>query len=179
MPSLSITLHGVFMEIAGLGVLLSGASGSGKGELALELVTRGHRLIADDAPEFTQGRTGSVTGACPAVLQDFLEVRVLGVLNIKALFGAQAISPQARLDLIVHLEQNDQPALHDIANPLPRTRSVLNTTVPEIILSLLPGRNLAVLIECAVRNHQLQLAGYNAACDFIRLQQQVMARHAT
>jgi HPr kinase/phosphorylase len=173
---MSITLHGVFMEIAGLGVLLSGASGVGKGELALELITRGHRLVADDTPEFTQDKSGSVIGMCPAILQDFLEVRALGVLNIRALFGAQAICPQAPLDLIVQLEQNAEPASRDIDNPAPGMHSVLDTSVPEIILQLLPGRNLAILTECLARGHRLQLQNYNAACDFNLLQRQAIAR---
>ena len=175
MSPLSITLHGVFMEIAGLGVLLSGASGSGKGELALELISRGHRLIADDAPHFTQTDASTLIGTCPAVLTDVLEVRALGILNIRLLFGIQAICPQASLELIVRLKQTDKPALRDIANPLPGTRSVLNSHVPEINLQVLAGRNLAVLVECLVRNHRLQLQGCHAARDFSLLQQQSMA----
>ncbi|MEO5703087.1 MAG: hypothetical protein ABIQ54_04305 [Gammaproteobacteria bacterium] len=175
MPPLSITLHGVFMEIAGLGVLLSGASGAGKGELALELITRGHRLIADDAPEFSLSIGKKLTGICPGVLQDFLEVCILGVLNVRYLFGDPAICPEASLDLIVRLEQSDKPALRDIGNPLAGTRNVLGIGIPEIILQILPGRNLAVLVECLARNHRLQLQGCNTARDFGLLQQQTMA----
>lgn len=101
-----MTLHGVFMEILGLGVLVCGASGVGKGELALELVTRGHRLIADDAPEFRIAADSAPQGRCPPLLQDRLEVRGLGVLNIRALFGDTAIAPQAVLALKVHLQPN-------------------------------------------------------------------------
>lgn len=179
MPPLSITLHGVFMEIAGLGVLLSGASGTGKGELALELITRGQRLIADDAPEFVFTTEKKLTGTCPAVLQDFLEVRALGVLNVRALFGAQAICPQAPLALIVRLEKNNKPLVCDIDNPPFHTRNILDSFIPEIILQLQPGRNLAVLVECLTRNYKLQLQGYHAARDFTLRQQQTAARLAT
>lgn len=176
MAPLSITLHGVFMEIAGQGVLLSGASGSGKSELALELITRGHRLIADDAPEFILDSAHKLTGSCPAMLQDFLEIHALGVVNIRALFGNEAVCPRAPLDLIVRLEKNASPELRGINNPEIQMCIVLNLTVPELVLPLQLGRNHAVLLECLVRNHQLQRQGYRASQDFSLRQQQALTQ---
>ncbi len=176
MPLPGVTLHGVFMEIAGQGVLLSGASGSGKSELALELITRGHRLIADDAPEFMWDTTDKLTGSCPAVLQDFLEVRALGVVNIRALFGNEAVCPRAPLELIVRLEKITGPELREIDNPEIQLRTVLSSTIPELTLKLQPGRNHAVLLECLVAIHKLQLQGYQASRDFSLRQQQALAK---
>jgi len=164
MPANRITLHGVFLEISGLGVLLSGTAGIGKGELALELITRGHRLIADDAPEFTQ-LAGKVIGSCPALLKGFMEVRALGILNIAALFGARSIKTQAELGLIIQLAPYDEPTVHTIDNPV-------------IVLQTRPGRNLAVLVECLVRNYCLQAQGYYAAREFGMLQGQTIAKLA-
>jgi HPr kinase/phosphorylase len=105
-----VTLHGVFMEVYSIGVLITGESGSGKSELALELITRGHRLVADDAPEFTQIAPDVLDGTCPEMLQDLLEVRGLGVLNIREMFGDTAVKRNKYLRLIVHLERYDPAA---------------------------------------------------------------------
>ncbi len=176
MPANSIILHGVFLEISGLGVLLSGTAGVGKGELALELITRGHRLIADDAPEFTR-LADKVTGSCPALLQGFLEVRALGILNIAALFGTQSIATQAELGLIVQLAQPDESMAHTIDNPAIGMRAVFDVQIPQTVLQTRPGRNLAVLVECLVRNYRLQAQGYHAAREFGMLQGQALAKH--
>ena len=167
-----ITLHGVFMEVTRLGVLLSGASGVGKSELALELLNRGHRLIADDAPEFRRLASGSVEGGCPELLRDFLEVRGLGVINVRAMFGAAAVAPQAELDLILQLKamSSEQLATVDRLRPSRDNVSVLEKEVPRIVLPVAPGRNLAILAETAVRSHLLMLGGRDAAADFIELQ---------
>ncbi len=169
-----ITLHGVFMEIYSMGVLVTGESGSGKSELALELVTRGHRLVADDAPEFTQIAPDVLDGTCPELLQDMLELRGLGVLNIREMFGDTAVKWNKYLRLIVHLSK---PSLEPSPTGLERltgdigTRRVLDLDVPMITLPVMAGRNLAVLTEAATRMHILRSKGVDPAAAF-------MARHS-
>ncbi len=169
-------LHGVFMEVLGLGVLLTGPSGIGKSELALELLTRGHRLIADDAPEFFQATPDTVHGRCPDLLADFIEVRGLGILNVRAMFGDNAILNDKRLSLIIKLENiselNTSPL--ERLDCTQRHVKVLDMDIPEVVLPLGPGRDLAIVIETAVRNHALHLRGYNSAQDFIKRQQQLI-----
>jgi len=170
------TLHGVFMEVMGSGVLITGPSSSGKSELALELVTRGHRLIADDAPEFARIAPDIISGSCPRVLQDFLEVRGLGVINIRAMYGDSAIKQSKYLRLIIKLAVMDDEELRNIDRLRGNKRMdrVLNVDTPEITLPVAPGRNLAVLVEAAVRNHLLSIKGIDASQLFIDQQQMVM-----
>lgn len=168
------TLHGVFMEIFTIGVLITGNAGSGKSELALELLTRGHRLIADDAPEFTQISPEIIEGTCPEALQDCLEVRGLGVLNVRHMFGDAAVKASKFLRLIVHLEiprppggASDGPAANDRLRGDTRAKEVLDLDVPCITLPVMAGRNLAVMTEAAVRDFMLKMKGYDAASAFI------------
>jgi HPr kinase/phosphorylase len=169
-----VTLHGVFLEIYSIGVLITGESGSGKSELALELVTRGHRLVADDAPEFTQIAPDVLDGACPELLQDMLELRGLGVLNIRQMFGDTAVKRNKYLRLIVHL---GKPVADGTPGGLERltgdlgSRRVLDLDVPMITLPVMAGRNLAVLAEAATRMHILRSKGVDPAAAF-------MARHS-
>ncbi|HWI24283.1 MAG TPA: HPr(Ser) kinase/phosphatase [Lysobacter sp.] len=169
-----VTLHGVFMEIYSIGVLITGESGAGKSELALELVTRGHRLVADDAPEFTQIAPDVLDGTCPELLQDLLEVRGLGVLNVRQMFGDTSVKKNKYLRLIVHLTK---PALEAQPGGIERitgdlsARRVLDLDVPQITLPVMPGRNLAVLAEAATRTHILRAKGVDPAAAF-------MARHS-
>ncbi len=165
-----VTLHGVFMEIYSIGVLITGESGSGKSELALELVTRGHRLVADDAPEFTQIAPDVLDGTCPDMLQDLLEVRGLGVLNIREMFGDTAIKSNKYLRLVVHLTKPMQDPLPSGIERLTGdsgTRRILDLDVPTITLPVMPGRNLAVLAEAATRLHSLRMKGMDPAAAFI------------
>jgi HPr kinase/phosphorylase len=168
-----VTLHGVFMEVMRLGVLLAGSSGVGKSELALELLNRGHRLIADDVPEFSRSPSGSVEGRCPEVLRDFLEVRGLGVINVRAMFGDTAVMSGAELNIILQLQLmgGEQLAAVDRLRASRDSVVVLAKQVPRITLPVAPGRNLAILVETAVRSHQLMLGGYDAAAEFSRRQQ--------
>ena len=164
-----ITLHGVFMEVYSIGVLITGESGAGKSELALELVTRGHRLVADDAPEFTQIAPDVLDGTCPELLQDLLEVRGLGILNIRQMFGHTAIKRNKYLRLIVHLKPVGDPDHSGIDRLLGDLglRRVLDLDVPTITLPVAPGRNLAVLLEAAVRLHLLRAKGIDPAQAFL------------
>jgi HPr kinase/phosphorylase len=162
-----ITLHGVFMEVMGTGVLITGESSIGKSELALELLTRGHRLIADDATEFARIAPDTLNGTCPEMLRDFLEVRGLGILNVRAMFGAGAIKQNRNLRLIIILQELENAAEIDRLHGSKRMRKIQDVEIPEITLPVGPGRNLAVLLEAAVRNHILNTKGYDASQAFI------------
>lgn len=166
------TLHGVFMEVMGIGVLLAGPAGVGKSELALELVTRGHRLIADDAPDFTRVSPDTIRGTCPRPLQDFLEVRGLGILDIRSMFGDNAIKPEETLRLMVQLGRMVEAEIvkMDRLQGNTRLRKVLDVDISEMTLPVIMGSNLAVLVEGAVRNYLLQVKGYNASEIFIARQ---------
>ncbi|MFO7594413.1 MAG: HPr(Ser) kinase/phosphatase [Pseudomonadota bacterium] len=168
--------HGVFMDVLGTGVLLTGESAIGKSELALELLTRGHRLIADDAPIFVRSSPGRLEGHCPEILQNFLEVRGLGVLNIRAMFGDVAVKQSMELHLIVHLAPVTLEHLEklDRLKGTRRKRSLMEVEVDEVDLPVAPGRNLAVLVEAAARNHILYTNGYDSTEDFIHRQRKLM-----
>ena len=176
----SKTVHGVFMEVFSIGVLITGASGSGKSELALELITRGHRLIADDAPQMKLATPEIVDGTCPPVLQDCLEVRGLGILNVRAMFGDSAVKPSKYLKLVVHLNVMGLGKISDDDEFSDRLRGdnshmdMLGVQIPVISVPVAPGRNLAVLVEAAVRNHSLKMRGYNAPKEFIERQRAQM-----
>jgi HPr kinase/phosphorylase len=173
-----ITLHGVFMEVNAIGVLIIGPSGIGKSELALELITRGQRLVADDAPSFSRIAPDIINGTCPEALQDFLEVRGLGVINVRELFGDSAIKLNKYLRLIVRLEPMEKGKLSKIDRLEGSYQPVrlLDVDVPEITIPVAPGRNLAVLVECAARSHMLRISGYNAAEVLINRQSHLVER---
>jgi HPr kinase/phosphorylase len=172
------TLQGVFLEVQGMGVLLTGESNMGKSELALELITRSHRLIADDAPEFSRVDPDTVRGTCPEILRDFLEVRGLGLLNIRAMYGDSAVKFSKDLRLVVRLvrpNSTDKQQTDRLRGSY-RQRTILDVELPEVTLPVASGRNLAVLVEAAVRNHILLRKGYNASEAFIQRQRTFIQR---
>lgn len=176
----SLTLHGVYMEVLGFGVLICGRSGIGKSELALSLIHHGHKLIADDSVTFTL-ENQQLSGRCPEILQDFLEVRGLGILNIKAMFGDSAISQSKHLQLIVKLINMSHQDLYQIdrLHGMHTERDILGIKVPEVSIPVAPGRNLAILIEAAVRNHRLKCNGYDASLEFTSQHRQQMRDEQT
>jgi len=167
-------LHGVFLEVSGLGVLLSGDPSVGKSELARELITRGHRLIADDALEVFAVAPDTLEGRCPPLLHDYMEVRGLGVLNIRRLFGETAVKHKKNLKLIIQLTPAERWHAIDRLEMKAISREILGIPVPEVRIPVAVGRNLAVLVEVAVRNHILQLRGINSAVEFADRQRLAM-----
>jgi HPr kinase/phosphorylase len=172
----TISVHGVFMEVQGFGVLIKGEAAIGKSELALELISRGHRLVADDIVDFFRVSPERIEGRCPALLQDFLEVRGLGILNIRALFGDNAVKPTKPLDLIIQLEKADLQTLQMLDRLSIKTQheEVLGLKVTKVHIPIAAGRNIAVLVEVAVRNHILLLRGVNATKQLMQRQQRAM-----
>jgi HPr kinase/phosphorylase len=169
------TLHGVFLDVLEIGVLITGDSSIGKSELALELISRGHGLVADDVVELQQIGPETIQGRCPSILRDFLEVRGLGVLNIRSIFGETAIRPRKALRLMVHLDMPEggmEPK--DRLATRSGTQDILGVEIPTVTLAVAPGRNLAVLVEAAVRNHILLTRGINSTREFIARQEAAM-----
>ena len=165
--------HGVFLEVLGTGVLIKGDAGVGKSELALELITRGHRLVADDVVELKHVAPEILEGSCPTLIRDFLEVRGLGILNIRYLFGETAVKPQKNLKLIVelvHPQEIGEVGLNRL-DMVASAEAILGVAIPKVRIPVAAGRNLAVLVEVAVRNQILKSRGINPVEQFIKRQQ--------
>ena len=171
------TRHGVFMDILGLGVLLTGESGLGKSELGLELISRGNGLVADDAVDLYRVSQSAIEGRCPELLMNLLEVRGIGLLDIKAIFGETAVRRKMRLKLIVHLVRKETLERDFERLPYePLYEDILGVPVRKVVIAVDAGRNLAVLVEAAVRNTILQLRGIDTYKEFIERHQQAMLR---
>jgi len=162
------TMHGVFMDILGMGVMITGESGLGKSELGLELISRGHGLVADDAVDLYRINQTSIEGRCPELLQNLLEVRGIGLLDIKAIFGETAVRRKMRLQLIVHLVRRETMERDYERMPYePLYQDVLGVPVRKAVIQVVAGRNIAVLVEAAVRNTILQLRGIDTYQEFV------------
>lgn len=171
------TRHGVFMDILGLGVLLTGESGLGKSELGLELISRGHGLVADDAVDLYRVSQTALEGRCPELLLNLLEVRGIGLLDIKAIFGETAVRRKMRLKLIVHLVRKETMDREFERLPYePLYEEILGVQVRKAVIAVDAGRNLAVLVEAAVRNTILQLRGIDTYQEFIERHQKAMLK---
>ncbi|MBO4575476.1 MAG: HPr kinase/phosphorylase [Neisseriaceae bacterium] len=167
--AVSITKHGVFLDVFEVGVLILGQSGLGKSELALELLTRGHRLVADDAVDLFRTAPEKLEGRCPQVLRDFLEVRGVGILNIRKMFGETAVRLKKSLQLIINLIPADDHYMKtvDRLNTLIEYDEILNVKIRKITIPVAVGRNLAVLVEAAVQNFILQQRGIDSTQEFL------------
>ncbi|MDO8311032.1 MAG: HPr(Ser) kinase/phosphatase [Sideroxyarcus sp.] len=171
----STTRHGVFIDVLGVGVMITGDSGVGKSELALELITRGNGLVADDIVELYRISPEALEGRCPDLLRDFLEVRGLGVLNIRTMFGETAVRRKKSLKLIVHLYRPQHDDLSKLERlPQSGQEEILSVRVSKVEVPVMAGRNLAVLVEAAARNFVLQQRGIDTMQEFITRQEQQM-----
>jgi len=170
-----VLMHGVFLDVLGLGVLITGASGLGKSELALELISRGHGLVADDAVELLRTAPSVIQGQCPELLQNLLEVRGIGLLDIRTIFGETSVRRKKTLRLIVHLTQAKPESFERL--PIdPKYQDILGVPIRQVQLPVVAGRNLAVLVEAAVRNTILNLRGIDTTREFIARQTQAIAQ---
>ncbi|WP_010500388.1 HPr(Ser) kinase/phosphatase [Paenibacillus elgii] len=160
------TIHGVLVDVYGIGMLISGSSGIGKSETALELVKRGHRLIADDAVEIRQTADHQLIGNAPELIRHLLEIRGIGIINVMTLFGAGAVRTEKKISVVVKLETWQQDKQYDRLGLDEETTQIIDTNIPLVTVPVRPGRNLAVIIEVAAMNFRLKRMGYNAALQF-------------
>ncbi|HIZ56913.1 MAG TPA: HPr(Ser) kinase/phosphatase [Firmicutes bacterium] len=163
-----ITRHGVLVEVYGEGILLLGESGVGKSETAIELVKRGHRLVADDAVEIRRVSNRSLVGSSPKNIRHFMELRGVGIINARRIFGMGAVKVTEKLDMIVQMEQWDPTKAYDRMGLENEFLSILGIKVPSLTIPVKPGRNLAVIIEVAAMNNRQKKMGYNAAQELLR-----------
>ena len=169
------SIHGVFMDILGLGVLITGESGMGKSELGLELISRGNGLVADDSVDLYRINQTTIEGRCPDLLQNLLEVRGIGLLDIRAIFGETAVRRKMRLKLIVHLVRRETMEREYERLPYePLTQDILGIPVRKAVIQVVAGRNIAVLVEAAVRNAILQLRGVDTYQEFVERHRKAM-----
>jgi HPr kinase/phosphorylase len=168
--------HGVLLEIHGLGVLIEGESGIGKSECALDLLMRGHRLVADDVVEVWRAGAGALRGSAPELLREHMEIRGLGILNVRELFGVTALSGPVGVGLSIRLERwQDLKDVERLGLDAERVE-ILGIEVPRVLIPVSPGRNLSTLVEAAVRVHLLRLRGYNAASEFVARHTEAIGR---
>ena len=162
-------ISGGLLQIFGIGVLIVGDSGLGKSESALELISRGHLFVSDDVVEVKLSRRGELLGRAPALSRDFMEIRGLGIINIRQIFGARAVCPKTRIDLIVQLKKWQRGFEYDrLGLEFSDDLDILGVRVPRQLVPVAPGRNIATLIEVASRVHLLREKGYHASRDIVR-----------
>lgn len=170
----SVSLHGVMIDMFGLGVLILGESGIGKSECALDLITRGHRLVSDDVVELRRSGYDKIIGAAPLIVRNHMEIRGLGIINIKDLFGISAIAVEKQLDLAIKFERWAPDRNYDRLGLDEKHINILEVDIPLIEIPVTSGRNLATLIEVAVRNHLLKMRGFHAAREFVAKHTQIL-----
>lgn len=161
-----ITRHGVLMEVYGEGILLTGESGMGKSETAVELLKRGHRLIADDAVEIRKISGNTLVGSAPAVVRNFVELRGIGIINVARLFGMGAVKTENQIDLVVDIVKWNSHDHYDRLGMDVQYTEILGVKIPTNTIPITPGRNLAIILEVAAMNNRQRKTGYNAALDF-------------
>ena len=163
-----ITRHGVLVEVYGEGLLLLGDSGVGKSETAIELVKRGHRLIADDAVEIKRVSAKSLVGEAPAIIRHYVELRGIGIVDVRRIFGMGAVKNSERIDLVINLEPWVQGKMYDRLGLDNQTMDILGIEIPSITIPVTPGRNLDIILEIAAMNNRQKKMGYNTAEEFNR-----------
>ena len=161
-----ITRHGVLVEVYGEGILLLGESGVGKSETAIELLKRGHRLIADDAVEIKRVSATTLVGRAPEIIKHYVELRGIGIVDVRRLFGMGAVKETEKIDLVINLEPWQEGKMYDRLGLDENTTDILGIKVPNIVLPVCPGRNLSVVIEVAAMNQRQKRMGYNTAAEF-------------
>lgn len=173
-----VTRHGVLVDVYGIGVLLTGESGVGKSEAALELVKRGHQLVADDVVDICRVSETQLVGECPEMVRHFMEIRGIGIIDIRAMYGISAVSRSKSIDLVMHMEKWVEGKEYDRLGLTDDYVTILGVRVPSQIMPVRPGRNLAIIIEVAARNLSLKLMGYNAANELDRRLNEMISQKA-
>ena len=168
------TLHGVLVDVYGMGVLITGESGVGKSEAALELVRRGHQLVADDVVDICRVNDNRLVGESPETVRHFMEIRGIGIIDIKAMYGISAVLMSKSIDLVIHLEAWKEKKAYDRLGLSDDFTTIMDVRVPQLVLPVQPGRNLAVVIEVAARNFSLKRLGYSAAQELDRRLNEMM-----
>ncbi|MBQ8495840.1 MAG: HPr(Ser) kinase/phosphatase [Clostridia bacterium] len=171
-----ITRHGVFVEVYGEGVLIFGESGVGKSEAAIELVKRGHRLVADDAVEIKRVSSKTLVGTAPEIIRHYVELRGIGIVDVRRIFGMGSVKMSEKVDLIIKLEPWDKAKIYDRIGLDNETTNILGLNIPTLTIPVRPGRNLAIILEIAAMNNRQRKMGYNTAEEFNkRMMEQMFA----
>lgn len=170
------SMHGVLVDVHNVGILITGSSGVGKSEIALELIKRGHRLVADDRVEIRQENTDTLVGTSPPLIEHLMEIRGLGIINIMTLFGAESVKNAKRISLLIELELWNETSSYERLGIEEDTMKIIDVDVPKIIIPVRPGRNLAVIIEVAAMNFRLKRMGVNTAEHFSKHLAEVIKR---
>jgi HPr kinase/phosphorylase len=169
LPSARVIVSGGFLQIFGLGVLIIGDSGIGKSESALELVSRGHRFISDDVVDVVRLRAGRIVGKAPALSRYFMEIRGLGIINIREIYGPRAICRESKVELVIRLKKWQRGDEYDrLGLEFPEDYEILGVKIPQLIVPVAPGRTIALLIEVACKVHLLRKKGYHASQEIVR-----------
>ena len=163
-----ITRHGVLVEVYGQGVLILGESGVGKSETAVELIKRGHRLVADDAVEIKRVSSKSLVGVAPDIIRHFIEIRGIGIVDVRSIFGMGAVNESEKIDMIIHLEAWEKGKQYDRLGLVDEYTNILGLDIPSLTIPVKPGRSLAVIFEVAAMNNRQKRMGYNAAEELNR-----------